>query len=180
MKNVRAIVRLMSTPISCAASRSCAVDRIARPRRVRLTNSWSAIIRDTDTVITKMLTSPMLTSPIWILAVGGITCGVLIGDGPYRIWMKFWRMNETPIAVISGASRGALRSGRYANRSIATPSRPITTMTIANVVTSRNTAWGTDVAEPSWPSTLVRTNIDANAPTMNTSPWAKLMSSMMP
>ena len=25
---------------------------------------------------------------------------------------EFWRMNETPIAVISGASRGALRSGR--------------------------------------------------------------------
>ena len=24
----------------------------------------------------------------------------------------FWRMNETPIAVISGARRGALRSGR--------------------------------------------------------------------
>ena len=112
MKKVRAIVRLMSTPISWAASRSWAVERIARPSRVRLTNSWSAIISPTDTEITKMLTTPMLTVPIWILAVGGITCGVLMGDGPNRIWMTFWRMNETPIAVISGASLGALRSGR--------------------------------------------------------------------
>ena len=31
---------------------------------------------------------------------------------------EFWRKNETPSAVISGAIRGALRSGRYANRSI--------------------------------------------------------------
>ena len=29
-----------------------------------------------------------------------------------QIWTTFWRMNETPIAVISGASRGACRSGR--------------------------------------------------------------------
>ena len=55
-------------------------------------------------------------------------------------------------------------------------------MTIANVATIRNTAWGTDVAEllVLWPRMLIRTNIDANAPTMNTSPWAKLMSSMIP
>ena len=31
---------------------------------------------------------------------------------PSQIWTTFWRMNETPIAVISGASRGAFRSGR--------------------------------------------------------------------
>ena len=31
------------------------------------------------------------------------------------------RKNETPSALISGAIRGALRSGRYANRSITTP-----------------------------------------------------------
>ena len=30
----------------------------------------------------------------------------------------FWRKNETPSAEISGAIRGAVRSGRYANRSI--------------------------------------------------------------
>ena len=45
MKNVRAIVRLMFTPISWAASRSIAVERIARPVLVRGMNSCSAIIR---------------------------------------------------------------------------------------------------------------------------------------
>ena len=38
MKKVTAMVVLMLTPISCAASRSWAVERIARPIRVRLTN----------------------------------------------------------------------------------------------------------------------------------------------
>ena len=63
------------------------------------------------------------------------------------IWMTFWRMNDTPIAVIRGASRGALRRGRYAKRSIATPSRPMTGMTMANTATMRNTACGSEVAE---------------------------------
>ena len=51
MKNVIAIVRLMFTPMSAAASRSAAVERIARPIRVRPMNSWSAIMsadRDED------------------------------------------------------------------------------------------------------------------------------------
>ena len=54
MKNVIAIVRLMSTPISCAASRSWAVDRIACPSRVRQTNSCSATISTSATTIMKM------------------------------------------------------------------------------------------------------------------------------
>ena len=36
----------------------------------------------------------------------------------------FWRMNDMPMAVISGASRGALRSGLYAMRSTVTLIRP--------------------------------------------------------
>ena len=82
MRKVRAIVRLMSTPMSAAASRSCAVERIARPSRVRLTNSCSATIRTTETTMTKMLIQPMLTPPISTRAVGGMTWGTLTGDGP--------------------------------------------------------------------------------------------------
>ena len=63
---------------------------------------------------------------------------------------------------------------------MATPSRPITTIVIRNVAAIRNAAWGRLVAGSSWPSRLVSTNIDVNAPTMNTSPWAKLISSMIP
>ena len=34
------------------------------------------------------------------------------GAEPFHTRPTFWRMNETPIAVISGASRGAWRRGR--------------------------------------------------------------------
>ena len=64
MKNVIAIVRLMSTPMSWAASRSIAVERIARPMRVRLTNSCSAIIRTSATTIMNRLTDRISMGPI--------------------------------------------------------------------------------------------------------------------
>ena len=57
---------------------------------------------------------------------------------------------------------------------------PTTIIVIAKVTVSSNTICSRLVAEPSWPRTLVRTNSDTNAPTMNTSPWAKLISSMIP
>ncbi len=44
--------------------------------------------------------------------------GIATGAEPFQIRATFWRMNETPIAVISGTSRGARRSGLYATRSI--------------------------------------------------------------
>ena len=111
MKNVIAIVWLMSTPISSAASRSWAVERIARPSRVRLTNSWSAIISTTATTTMKMFRTPMLPPRRSSLTRGKIW-GTLRGDDEKIAWMMFWRMNDTPIAVISGARRGAWRSGR--------------------------------------------------------------------
>lgn len=52
MKNVAAIVRLMSIPISCAASRSCAVARIAFPSFVRSTNKLSATMSTTAIAVT--------------------------------------------------------------------------------------------------------------------------------
>ena len=38
--------------------------------------------------------------------------GVVLGDEPKTTWIMFCRMNDTPIAVSNGASRGAFRSGR--------------------------------------------------------------------
>src|ERR671935_260096 len=46
------------------------------------------------------------------------------GAGPSRLSPTSCRMNDIPIAVISGASRGALRKGRYATRSIVALRRP--------------------------------------------------------
>ena len=50
--------------------------------------------------------------------------------------MLYWRKNETPSALISGAIRGALRRGRYANRSIPTPTIGQTIMAATTMSTS--------------------------------------------
>ena len=50
--------------------------------------------------------------PIGICQLSGKIWGAARSPEPARTRATFWRMNETPIAVISGASRGAFRSGR--------------------------------------------------------------------
>ena len=50
--------------------------------------------------------------PIWICQSSGKTCGAERSPEPARIRATFCRMNDTPMAVIRGASRGAFRSGR--------------------------------------------------------------------
>ena len=50
--------------------------------------------------------------------------------------MAFCRKMDTPIAEMSGASRGACLSGRYAKRSVMTPRMPTTIADNANVVRS--------------------------------------------
>ena len=50
--------------------------------------------------------------PNGICQSSGKICGAARSPEPTRTSATFWRMNDTPIAVISGASRGALRSGR--------------------------------------------------------------------
>ena len=89
-------------------------------------------------------------------------------------------MKETPIAVISGASRGALRRRRYAMRSIARVERRRRTPSPTNSVSSNATRGdepGLRAVEAEWVPATVTLNI---VPHMNTSPWAKLISSMMP
>ena len=49
---------------------------------------------------------------IEICQLSGKICGARRSPEPARTSATFWRMNETPIAVISGARRGAFRSGR--------------------------------------------------------------------
>ena len=78
---------------------------------------------------------------------------------------------------MSGAMRGASRRGRYANRSIATPSTAQPAIA-ASVITMRRSHTGTTgSAEPpsSWsmPKPM-------NDPTMKTSPCAKLRSLRIP
>ena len=82
-----------------------------------------------------------------------------------------------PIAVISGASRGACRSRRYATSSIVvfrTAQNAITITSISRIIGQRKRP-----DSPARPKleTMVATSIP---PSMNTSPWAKLISSRMP
>ena len=54
--------------------------------------------------------------------------------------------NETPSALISGAIRGALRSGRYANRSMTTPSTPQPSIATRTINAIRSQTGTTDRA----------------------------------
>ena len=100
-----------------------------------------------------------------------------VGRAPFQTRPMFWRMNDMPIAVISGASRGALRRRRYATSSIVvlrTAQNAITITSIRRIIDHRKSP-----ESPASPKleTIVATSIP---PSMNTSPWAKLISSRMP
>jgi hypothetical protein len=87
-------------------------------------------------------------------------------------------MNDIPIAVISGASLGALRNGRYATRSIITFSEPDASMLTTS--TPPIPAMITSVDDLELIPSQAQIDTATNEPIMNTSPWAKLISSMIP
>ena len=68
----------------------------------------------------------------------------------------FWTMNDMPIAVMSGARRGACRSGLYATRSIVALKIANTTITTTNVRSSPPMMTGT-LESVSRPRTLTMT-----------------------
>ena len=107
------IVRLTLMPIIAAASLSWATARIALPDLVRCTSQTSASSVGIVTTKTISWFHVMDASPMEkILLFGRMSSRIETGAGPFQTRPTVWRMNETPIAVISGASRGALRSGR--------------------------------------------------------------------
>ena len=66
-------------------------------------------------VTTKMISWFQLKSASPIVKMwprGRMLSRIETGAGPFQRRPTFWRMNETPIAVISGANLGAPRSGR--------------------------------------------------------------------
>ena len=79
-----------------------------------------------------------------------------------------------PIAVISGASRGAVRSGRYASFSIVKFSAAQTT-----IAQSSEIAINAQPGSPESPSAMTTVQL-VSAPTINTSPCAKLIRLMIP
>jgi hypothetical protein len=88
-------------------------------------------------------------------------------------------MKDIPIAVINGARRGAPRSGLYAIRSIVALRVPQNAIPIRRL--SRTTGIHFDAASWSWSEKVWTVSVAAIiAPSMNTSPWAKLISSRIP
>ena len=71
---------------------------------------------------------PLMTSPSNVHETSLIVAGNVRGVGETSAIMTYSRRNDTPIAVMSTEMRGAWRSGRYANRSTAMPSREVTAM----------------------------------------------------
>jgi hypothetical protein len=79
--------------------------------------------------------------------------------------------------VISGASRGAWRRGRYANRSRLTP---ISGVSAAATSSTTTRATSEVLPQPKAVTPRLKVHRPMKAPSMKTSPWAKLMSWMMP
>jgi hypothetical protein len=79
---------------------------------------------------------------------------------------EFWSRIETPNDVNSSDTSGAPRIGRYAKRSMITPTRPAST-------SARTSA--TPNGSPSMVSTSTK-----YGPIMSSSPWAKLIKRRMP
>ena len=100
-------------PISRAASGSWAVARIALPMRLRVTNapsrSRSGTVAATASTSPCVIVTPAISKRCFCdsMRSGAARC-----CGPSQRMPTFWRMNENPTAVMSGASFGALRNGR--------------------------------------------------------------------
>ena len=112
IRNVSEIVVSTLMPISRAASGSCAVARIALPRRER---EMKPVIRISSGMVTptestsafSIVTPKIVNSVCCALTRSGTPCWL----PPFHSSPTFCRMNENPTAVISGASFGALRNG---------------------------------------------------------------------
>ncbi len=109
--NVIAITKFGFTPISPATRGFSAVARIARPSRVRFTSNMRPIITAADKPITIILVKVTVASPK-VSGRSGISCGNVMYVRPQTSIATVWITIDTPMAVMSGARRGALRSGR--------------------------------------------------------------------
>ena len=111
----------MSIPIIDAASGSTDTARIALPVRVRHTKKLSAIMSTAVATMTTICTYSIVKLPIDerveqlagpVLSGRRSNVSYVRGFAPQSSAAVCSRKNETPSALISGAMRGALRSGR--------------------------------------------------------------------
>ena len=109
--NVKEITWSGFTPISAAAFGFSAVARMARPMRVLFTRNISPT--SVTTVSTRIrICTVLMTAPPMLYSLASSRIGNGFGLGFQMIMASVCSSSDTPIAVISGARRGALRSGR--------------------------------------------------------------------
>src|SRR5674476_1368904 len=106
--NVKAMIRSMSMPIRPATCGFCEVARMAMPSLVRYTISVNPPIISTEVRMMAICTPVMMAPPISKLT-SGMICGNASGLRLQTSNATCCRMMEMPMAVISGASRGAPR-----------------------------------------------------------------------
>ncbi len=112
MAKVMTMTRSTLMPIMAATSLFSLTARMARPVRVRSTKRNSATMRATAATVTTALPTGTLTPKMlyepWKTEKVGYACT----PAPYRPRKVYCRKRDAPMAVMSGTSRGALRSGR--------------------------------------------------------------------
>ncbi len=111
MMKVAEITMSGRTPISAATRGFSAVARIARPSLVRCTR-YIRLARMTTVRPRIRHCTTLITGPPRSIGSFGNRIGYGLGLGFQTIIASVCNSRLMPIAVISGASRGALRSGR--------------------------------------------------------------------
>ncbi len=124
--------------MKAAASRSWAVARVALPQRVRCTKYSSPTIRPRATTTMRTRTNGTVTGPIETAHAFGIRRPVStsLNRAPNRRIAAVWRKSETPSPLMITPMLRALRSGRYAKRSIPYPSPPQTIIASPSAATT--------------------------------------------
>ncbi len=91
--------------------------------------------------------------------------------------IRYCSVNDAPIEVMSGISRGAPRRGRYATRSRMTAMEVEVAMVTIIKMSRESTGWSFHRPALLSPSATKKPTI---IPLMKTSPWAKLMKRRTP
>ena len=126
----------------------------------------------TTSCVTDISTGPICTEPSKRLKLGNARM-----PEPKKPRAVYCRKRDAPMAVMSGTSRGAPRSGRYAIRSSSTAMTMLTIIAVARV--RAKARMGLESIMP-WLFRPVAVNQALKAPHMKTSPWAKLIMNRMP
>ncbi|MCY1506235.1 hypothetical protein D9M68_404770 [compost metagenome] len=135
MANTVWFTRFTSTPICCAASRSCAVARTAQPSFVkrRKPNSTAALAMPMPAI--SRSSAPMVPVPI-CRRQSGSCVGSARGSGLNTSCTRMSSTKLMPMVASSGAMRAAPCNGRKPTRSMSMPSAPEPNTTSAMVIGS--------------------------------------------